>query len=90
MPEAIREERWAFRVPAQADNRVRRAASMSHRSLTAFVVDAAVIEADRVLADRTQFALGQEAWDEFSEALERPAQNILALAELFARPSVFE
>ncbi len=86
----IRDERWTFRVSAQADDRVRRAADMAHRSLTAFVVDAAVIEAERVLADRTHFALGQEAWAEFSEALDRPAQSIPALAELFAKPSVFE
>lgn len=90
MSETIRDERWTFRVPAHADDRVRRAASMSHRSLTAFVVDAAVIEADRVLADQTQFALGQDAWDELSDALERPAQSITALAALFAKPSVFE
>lgn len=63
---------------------------MSHRSLTAFVVDAAVMEADRVLADRAQFALGQDAWEEFAEALEQPARSIPALSELFARPNVFE
>lgn len=85
-----REERWAFRVPAQADRRVRQAADVSHRSLTAFVLDAAIVEADRVLTDQTQFALGRAAWEEFAEALEQPARSIPALAELFAKPSVFE
>jgi uncharacterized protein (DUF1778 family) len=41
------------------------------RTLTDFVVDAAVVEAERVLADRTQFVLGAEQWERFVELLDR-------------------
>jgi len=37
-------DRWEFRVEAQADELVRRAADVSHRTLTDFVVQAAVVE----------------------------------------------
>jgi uncharacterized protein (DUF1778 family) len=40
-------------------------------TLTDFVVDAAVVEAERVLADRTQFVLGAEQWERFVELLDR-------------------
>lgn len=81
--------RWAFRVDALKDQRVRQAAGACHRTLTEFVVDAAVIQADHVLADRTRFALPEAEWDRFVELIDRPAQENAGLARLFATPSVF-
>lgn len=52
-------------------------------------MDAAVIQADHVLADRTRFALPEAEWDRFVELIDRPAQDNAGLARLFARPSVF-
>ena len=51
---ASAKERWDFRVAMETDQLVRQAAETADRTLTDFVVDAAVIEAERVLADRTQ------------------------------------
>jgi uncharacterized protein (DUF1778 family) len=83
-------DRWDFRVAADADEFVRRAADVSRRTLTDFVVEAAVIEADRVLGDRTRFALEDEQWTRFMDVLERPPQENPGLAKLFSKPSVFE
>lgn len=83
-------DRWDFRVAADADELVRRAAHVSHRTLTDFVVEAAVVEADRVLGDRTRFALEDEQWMRFMEVLDRPPQENPGLAKLFSKPSVFE
>ena len=83
-------DRWDFRVAADADEFVRRAADVSHRTLTDFVVEAAVIEADRVLGDRTRFALEDEEWMRFMEVLNRPPQENPGRAKLFSKPSVFE
>lgn len=83
-------DRWEFRVEAQADEVVRRAAEVSNRTLTDFVVEAAVVEADRVLADRTRFVLEQEQWTRFMELLDRPPQENPGLTKLFATPSIFE
>lgn len=81
--------RWEFRVEAQADEFVRRAAEVSHRTLTDFVVEAAVVEADRVLGDRTHFVVEDEQWTRFVEVLDRPPQENPGLTKLFAKPSVF-
>jgi uncharacterized protein (DUF1778 family) len=83
-------DRWDFRVAADADELVRRAADVSHRTLTEFVVEAAVVEADRVLGDRTRFALEDEDWLRFMEVLDRPPQENPGLAKLFSKPSVFK
>jgi len=83
-------DRWDFRVAADADDFVRRAADVSHRTLTEFVVGAAVVEADRVLGDRARFVLDDAQWRRFVEVLDRPPQENPGLARLFSKPSVFE
>lgn len=83
-------DRWDFRVAADADEFVRRAADVSQRTLTDFVVEAAVVEADRVLGDRTRFALEDEEWTRFMDMLDRPPQENPGLAKLFSKSSVFE
>ena len=82
-------ERWDFRVASPTDQLVRQAAATTDRSLTDFVVDAAVIEAERVLADRTEFSLRPQQWNRFVELLDRPPRGNPGLAKLFASPSVF-
>ncbi|HVE67540.1 MAG TPA: DUF1778 domain-containing protein [Solirubrobacteraceae bacterium] len=83
-------DRWSFRVAAESDQLVRQAAAESQRNLSDFVLQAAVVEAERVLADRTRFTLGPRAWEEFRGFLDRPAQANPRLADLFEQPSVFE
>jgi uncharacterized protein (DUF1778 family) len=91
MGKALRStDRWEFRVAADADALVRRAAKASDRTLTDFVVEAAMIEADRVLGDRTRFVLEPEEWERFVDALDRAPQENPGLAKLFSKPSVFE
>lgn len=83
-------DRWSFRVATESDQIVRQAAAESQRNLSEFVLQAAVVEAERVLADRTRFKLGRPAWEEFRALLDRPAQKNPRLAELFEKQSVFE
>ncbi len=82
-------ERWDFRVAPETDQLVRQAAATAERTLTDFVVDAAVIEAERLLADRTQFVLEAEQWNRFVELLDRSPQDNPGLERLFSKPSVF-
>jgi uncharacterized protein (DUF1778 family) len=84
---ATADSRWNFRVTPGADEVVRRAAAVSNRPLTDFVLQAAVNEAERVLADRTRFELDAEAWERFNELLERPVQDKPGLAKLFGKPT---
>lgn len=82
-------ERWDFRVASDTDQLVRQAAETADQTLTDFVVDAAVVEAERVLADRTQFVLDAERWDRFVELLDRAPQDNPGLERLFSKQSVF-
>jgi uncharacterized protein (DUF1778 family) len=82
-------ERWAFRVASETDELVRHAAETADRTLTDFVVDAAVVEAERVLADRTKFVLEADQWERFIELLDRAPQEKPGLEKLFSQPSVF-
>ncbi len=81
--------RWDFRVAASTDSLVRRAAETAERTLTEFVVDAAILEAQRVLADRTHFELDPVQWARFVEILDRPPQESPGLRKLFSRQSAF-
>jgi uncharacterized protein (DUF1778 family) len=82
-------ERWDFRVDPDTDRLVRQAAQTAERTLTDFVVDAAVVEAERLLADRRQFVLDDEQWQRFVTSLDRSPQDNPGLAKLFSEPSVF-
>ena len=66
-------ERWDFRVEPETDRLVRQAAATSQRTLTDFVVDAAVLEAERLLADRTAFTFPPGAVGEVRRAARLPA-----------------
>jgi uncharacterized protein (DUF1778 family) len=82
-------ERWDFRVDADTDRLVRQAAQTSERTLTDFVVEAAAVEAERLLADRREFVLDAEQWQRFVALLDRSPQENPGLAKLFSEPSVF-
>jgi uncharacterized protein (DUF1778 family) len=82
-------ERWDFRVDSETDRLVRQAAQTAERTLTDFVVDAAVVEAERLLADRREFVLETEQWERFVAMLDRSPQDNPGLEKLFSKPSVF-
>ena len=89
MAEAHARERWAFRVSSAEDRLVRQAAETSNRSLTDFVVAAAVVEAEHVLADRTRFVLEADQWERFVESLDQPPRAKPEIKRLLSAPSIF-
>ena len=59
--------------------------------MSEFVRTEAVLEAERILADRTVFTLEEAQWDRLMEMiLNRPPRVPAGLKRLFSRPSVFE
>lgn len=56
------------------------------QSLSSYVIESARERSERVLADRTRFVLDDEQWDAVCAALDRPAEVIPAVRDLFARP----
>jgi uncharacterized protein (DUF1778 family) len=88
--ERTRERRWNLRVERDEDEIVRAASEVANTNRSSFIRDAAVTEAQRVLADRTHFSLDEDQWRQLMEALDRPPRVPPGLRDLFSRPSVFE
>jgi uncharacterized protein (DUF1778 family) len=66
-------ERINLRASRRQLSLIRRAAEANDRSLTDFVLDSAVAQAERLLADRRQYVLTEEQFDQFEQLLEAPA-----------------
>ncbi len=90
MDSRTRERRWNLRVERSEDEVVRAASDLAETSYSSFVRGAAVSEARRVLADRTQFRLDPSQWRELNELLERPPRLPEGLRRLYAEPNVFD
>lgn len=69
----LRDARINLRGTSSEVEFIRRAAESSKKSLTEFVLESAAVAAERVLADRRDFALDSKAWKAFQIALDRPA-----------------
>jgi uncharacterized protein (DUF1778 family) len=78
--------RRQLRVSPADDATFRRAAAAAGESVSEFLVESGRERAELILADRTQFVLDASAWDEFSAALDRPAEVKPAVVELLRRP----
>ncbi|MGH2850897.1 MAG: DUF1778 domain-containing protein [Solirubrobacteraceae bacterium] len=78
-------QRVHLRVAASDDELFRSAAAAAEESLSEFLVESGRERAERVLADRTRFVLSPSDWQEFVDALDRPAREIPAVVELFRR-----
>jgi uncharacterized protein (DUF1778 family) len=85
-----RDLRWNVRVEGSEDALVRAASDLAGTKFSSFVRVAAVSEARRILADRTQFPLEGAEWEQFTQLLDRPPRIPSGLRMLFSKPSVFK
>ncbi|WP_256839713.1 DUF1778 domain-containing protein [Ornithinimicrobium faecis] len=85
-----KDARLAMRLTPRQDALIRDAAATTGQSLTEFVTTAAVTRAEDTLADRRIFHLDDDAWAEFSQILDRPAQRIPELSRLLNEPAPWD
>jgi len=83
-------ERLHLRVDAEQKALLEAASAAAGDSVSTFVLAAATEAAAAVLADRRMFALGEDAWRVFDEALARPARDVAGLRELLRAPTVLD
>lgn len=84
-------ERFELRATADEMARIRAAVKLGReRSITEFLLDAALAAAEMRLMDRTQFTLSGKEYDSFLEVLDRPVQEKPRLRRLLNEPSVLE
>ena len=85
-----RTEKLDLRLSKSAKQTLQAAATASRKSVSEFVLEAALSEAEERLADRTVFTLDEKRWEAFVAALDAPPRRHARLERLFQEPSVFD
>lgn len=78
-------QRLNLRIQEDDEALFKRAAEAQRESLTQFLVESGRERAERLLADRTNFVVDADAWQEIVAAMDRPARRRPELADLFSR-----
>src|SRR5260221_5890926 len=89
MPEA-RSERVDLRMSPAVKRTLQRAAAVSSKTLTEFLLDTGLNAAVATLADRRVFQLDQKRWNAFLAALAAPPKSNPKLRKLLARKPAWE
>lgn len=83
-------ERIDIRTTATAKAILQQAAASVHKSVSEFLLDSGLSMAADTLADRKLFALNDEQWEAFQEALDQPSKERPELKKLLNEPGVFD
>jgi len=87
---AVRSGRLGLRTtPAQAAL-IQRAAEVTRKSVTEFVLSSVCEKAEQTLLDQRFFMVDEQTWLAFQDALERPAKAKKGLQSLIAEPPIWE
>ena len=86
----FRSERVDLRMTPAAKRTLQRAAAVSHKTLTEFLLDTGLNAAMDTLADRRVFQLDDKRWKAFMAALAKPPKSNPRLRKLLARKPAWE
>ncbi|MBA2281633.1 MAG: DUF1778 domain-containing protein [Acidimicrobiia bacterium] len=78
-----------MRVTPEQDALIREAADLEDTTVTAFVLDTVTSRARRVIKDHHTILLSNEAFDRFLIGLDKPAEAVPELVDLFRRNAPF-
>ena len=85
MTTATRTARLGLRATPQQEAVLRRAAEVSHKSMTDFILDSAYLAAEQTLLDQRLFLMTGSQSDALLDLLDRPEQENAGLKDLFSR-----
>lgn len=85
----LRSERLEVRTTKDERSLIDRAVAEQGTDLTEFVISNLTVAARKVLADRTEFRLDQEAADAWEAVNRRRSRDLPGLRRLMDRPSPF-
>ena len=85
-----RTEKLDLRPSKSAKQTLQAAATAARKSVSEFVLETALREAEEHLADRRVFTLNDKQWDAFVATLDAPPRRPSRLERLFREPSVFD
>lgn len=83
---ARRNDRLGLRVTAEQTDLIREAAALEGKTVSAFVLDTVTSRAREVISDHRDLVLSAEAFELFIAELDKPAEAVPELVELFNRP----
>ena len=87
---ATKSERIDIRTTSGAKRLLQAAAAARSKTVTEFMLDAALAEAAAVVAEKRLFLMDDAQWEAFAAALDGTAKPRPRLAALLAEPGVFE
>ncbi|WP_439530682.1 DUF1778 domain-containing protein [Pannonibacter sp.] len=90
MSSPARTEKLEMRLSPEAKRLLREAAELRHKSMSEFVLDSALAEAEATLLDRRIIQLNDADWTTFLAALDGPPARDDRLEQLLTSPSVFD
>lgn len=64
------------------------AARAAHKNVSEFLLDAGIVAANQMLADRSRFELSPEKWQAFQTALDQPVAAKPKLKKLLTKPGL--
>ncbi|MDR1388238.1 MAG: DUF1778 domain-containing protein [Propionibacteriaceae bacterium] len=82
-------KRINLRATERQESLLRRAAVSKQRTMTDFVLDSAIGEAERVLAEQRWFVVTEDQHTEFKRLLDAPVPETPGFDRLFSRPIRF-
>ena len=85
-----RSARLGLRATSEQEAVLRRAAEVSRKSLTEFILDSACLAAEQTLIDQRLFMTSESLCQALLELLDRPAEDNAGLQELFAKPAPWD
>ena len=89
VPHAARSARLGLRATPEQEQVLRRAAAVTHRSLTDFILESACQAAEQTLLDQRLFMVSGSQYQALLEMLDRPESDNSGLADLFTRRPVW-
>lgn len=87
---APRSARLGLRATPEQERVLRRAAEVTHKSLTDFILETACLAAEQTLLDQRLFLVSGDQYQVLLDLLERPEQDNPGLRDLFSRPDPWD
>jgi len=89
-PTVMRSARLGLRATPEQEKVLRRAADVSRKSLTDFILDSACLAAEQTLLDQRLFMVTGSQYQALLDLLDQPEQDNPGLRELFSRKAPWE
>jgi uncharacterized protein (DUF1778 family) len=89
-PPNARSARLGLRATPEQETVLRRAAEVTHKSLTDFILDSACLAAEQTLLDQRLFMVTGDQYQAFLDLLEQPEQPNAGVRDLFSRKAPWD